>query len=84
MYTIIIPPRAQKRLKIIPKFYKRAIKEALNEIKEDPFAGKPLTRELIGRFSFRVGVYRIIYKVNRKDKIIDIFFAGHRAIVYEK
>lgn len=83
MYTIIISPRAQKRLKAIPKFYKRAIQEALNEIKEDPFAGKSLRRELTGRFSYRVGVYRIIYKINKKDKIIDIFSADHQATVYE-
>jgi len=56
---------------------------ALAEIKEEPFLGKPLARELTGKFSFRVGVYRIIYKVNKKDKVIDILTAGHRATVYE-
>jgi mRNA-degrading endonuclease RelE of RelBE toxin-antitoxin system len=39
--------------------------------------------ELTGKFSFRVGVYRIIYKVNKKDKVVDILTAGHRATVYE-
>lgn len=82
MYTIVISPRAQKRLKPISKLYKGAIKEALNDIKEDPFIGKPLTRELTGKYSYRVGVYRIIYQVNKKDKIIEIITAGHRAIVY--
>ena len=65
------------------KLSQKAIILALTEIKDDPFLGKPLTRELSGRFSFRVGIYRIVYKVNLKDKIIDILTAGHRATVYE-
>lgn len=56
--------------------------EALAEISDDPFVGKPLTRELTGRFSLRVGVYRIIYSVNRKDKTVHVFTAGYRSVVY--
>lgn len=52
------------------------------ELKDDPLVGKPLTRELTGKFSLRVGTYRVIYKINRQDKIIYILTAGHRSTVY--
>ncbi len=82
MYKLRISSRAGKEIKKISQPHQNAILLALTEIKEDPFLGKPLTRELTRRFSFRVGVYRIIYKVNKKDNIIDVLTAGHRATVY--
>lgn len=82
MYKLRISKRAENEIKKIPQPHQEAIITALSEVKEDPLLGKPLTRELTGRFSFRVGVYRIIYKVNKKDKNIDVLSAGHRAAVY--
>lgn len=82
MYRIIISPRAKQELKKIEKLYRQAAAEAIDEIKENPFSGKPLTRELTGKFSYKISVFRIIYKINKKDKNISILTAGHRSIVY--
>lgn len=82
MYKLVVSARAQKELKKISRYHKEAIITALEELKEDPFIGKPLTRELTGKFSFRVGVYRIIYTINTDDEIISILTAGHRSLVY--
>lgn len=82
MYHISISPSAQRELKKIKKIYKDAIKEAIDNIKEDPYMGKPLTRDLNGRFSYKVGIFRIVYKINRRDKIVEIMTAGHRSSVY--
>lgn len=83
MYKLIISPRVQNELKKIKLSYKTAISLALQEIKDDPSLGKPLTRDLTGKFSYRVGVYRIIYKTNIKDQIIYILSTGHRATIYQ-
>ena len=82
MYKLRISLKAEKEIKKIPFPHQKAIILGWAEIKEDPFLGKPLTRELTGKFSFRVGIYRIIYKVSIKDKTIDILTAGYRAIIY--
>jgi len=82
MYQLKLTRRAKKELKNINQRYSSAIDASLMELREDPFAGKPLTRELTGNFSYRVGVYRIIYKINKQDKIIYIVSAGHRSTVY--
>lgn len=82
MYKLLISPKAEKGLKRLKIEHQHAVLEALAEISDDPFVGKPLTRELTGRFSLRVGVYRIIYSVDRKDKTVHVFTAGHRSAVY--
>lgn len=82
MYKLLISPKAEKGLKRLKIEHQHAVLEALAEISDDPFVGKPLTRELTGRFSLRVGVYRIIYSVNANDKIIRVLAAGHRSTVY--
>lgn len=83
MYQIKLAAQAKKELKTIKTMYQEAIDAAFEEMKEDPFIGKPLTRELIGKYSYRIGIYRIIYKVNQKDQIINILTMGYRSKVYE-
>lgn len=82
MYKLIIAPIARKPFRNIKKLYQEAIDAILQEIKEDPALGKPLSRELTGRFTFHIGSYRIIYKVNEKDKTINILKIDHRSRVY--
>ncbi len=83
MYSLDISPRAKQQLKKFPKRYKAAINEAIKTIQEEPLFGKPLTRELTGRFSYKVGVYRIIYIINEKDKVVQVITAGHRGTIYD-
>lgn len=82
MYKLHISAQARNKLKQISKRKRKAVVEALEEIKEDPYLGKPLKRELTERYSYKLGVYRIIYKVNEKDRVAEIITVGHRATVY--
>lgn len=83
MYRIIVAPTAKKGLKTIAKIYRKGITEAIDSLSDDPYSGKPLTRELTGRYTYKVGVYRIIYKIKEKDNTVYIINAGHRATIYE-
>lgn len=82
MYKLFVSVKAKKELKKISKLHQKAIISALEEIRENPLSGKPLTRELTGRFSYKVSVYRIIYTVNKKDNTISVITSGHRVSVY--
>ena len=62
---------------------KSIIRSRLDAIKETPFAGKRLERELSGYRSLRAKRFRIIYKLNEPAKIIEIHFVGHRRDVYD-
>ena len=61
---------------------KRKIKSALKRILSDPHSGKSLREELKGLSSYRIGRFRIIYRV-ASDHIIEIVAIGPRKIIYE-
>lgn len=82
MYKIKITARAKNGLKNLSKSNFIAIGWVLEDLKENPYLGKPLGRELLKRYSYRVGVYRITYKINKKDNTVIIISAGHRSVVY--
>lgn len=83
MYQLIISPATKKQLKLIKQTHQLAIQFALQDIKENPSSGQPLTMGLAGRRSYRIGVYRIIYKINEKEERIYILNAGHRSTIYQ-
>lgn len=82
MFSIKLTASAKRELKNISRLHKRAVSLVIEELKDDPTLGKPLGRELLGKFSFRVGVYRIVYKINQKDKNILVLRIGQRSRVY--
>ncbi|MBI2086164.1 type II toxin-antitoxin system RelE/ParE family toxin [Candidatus Daviesbacteria bacterium] len=82
MFKLLISKKAEKRLKLLKHSHQEAILSALQEIKEDLLIGKPLTRELVRRYSYKLGPYRIIYMIYKKDKIVYILSAGHRSTIY--
>lgn len=84
MYSIVVPPQAKRELRKIKFSYRSLVSAAFIEIREDPFIGKPLNQELLGQYSFRIGVYRILYKVNRANKTVHIISAGHRSMIYRR
>jgi len=44
--------------------------------------GKPLQRELEGRWAARRGDYRIVYRLDEDTKTMYVLKIGHRAHVY--
>ena len=58
------------------------IDAALESLKTNPFKGKPLKLSLKGNYSLRVGVYRIVYLVNKQTILVYILKIGHRRDVY--
>ena len=83
MYQIKLTAQAKKELKKIKLLHQKAIDAVFEDLKENPRLGKPLTRELTGKYSYKIGVYRLISSINAKDKIIFILTAGHRATIYK-
>jgi len=64
------------------KSLRERILKSIEKLKENPYAGKPLSYNLAGLRSLRVGKYRVIYKIDEKNKIIWLVTVGHREKVY--
>ncbi len=67
----------------ISSSHKNTIKKAIEEklMKQPEFFGKPLQFSLIGLRSMRVGDYRVIFKLKKKE--VFIVLIAHRSIVYK-
>lgn len=83
-YNIFIPPDLAFKMKKLHPELKKSVKSALRYLAENPDAGIPLEKELEGWMKYKVRRYRIIYKLNRKKKIIQIDDFGHREDIYNK
>ena len=82
MYKIRTDPEIEKKLKKLKISYKMAVGLIFEELKENPYLGKPLERDFIGKYSYRIGIYRIIYKIEEKDEAVVILDLDHRSVVY--
>jgi len=86
LYKIIFLSDAQKFYKKLfesdrSKFER--ISNAIKSLQKDPFQGKPLKHKLKGKYSLRVGVYRILYQINQKIVTVYVLEIGHRKDVYK-
>lgn len=82
MWQVILTSEAEKNLKKVPVNINERIKAALQELKRNPFYGKPLKGNLAGRFSARVGDYRIVYRQKSENHEIWILYVRHRREAY--
>lgn len=46
--------------------------------------GKPLQRELAGRYSARRGTYRVLYEIDDAARIVAVLVVEHRGDVYRR
>ena len=84
-FKIVVDAQAERDLKKIKKqnnpILIRLIK-AIDNLKNEPYQGKPLSGSKKGCYSIRVGDYRIIYEIHTKEYTIHIITAGHRKEIY--
>jgi len=75
----------KKDIPALPPRKREAIKRAIEErLTLDPIGfGKPLQYSFKGHRRLRVGDYRVVYKIERKEQIVLIVAIKHRKLVYE-
>jgi mRNA interferase RelE/StbE len=86
VYKIELARSSVRALEGLDGKMQERVYRALQTLKTDPLQGsriKKLRGELKGRFRYRVGEIRIIYKVVRQDKIIFVEAIGRRGQVYK-
>lgn len=82
MYKVRFSSEAKNQFKKLKAVHKQAVGFILEDLKETPFLGKPLQRNLNRRFSYRIGVYRLVYKIDERECIVTIITIDHRSVVY--
>lgn len=83
MWTLKLSKQANEFYELLSGKHKTQMENAFESLSRDPHAGKPLKGDLKGYWSFRVGIYRILYVVKHREIIIEILRIQHRKEVYE-
>lgn len=84
MYKVVLTKSAEKELLKIPKVYSSNLVNHLVELTNNPRPNG--CKKLSGYediYRIRVGIYRIIYRIEDKILYIEIIKIGHRKDVYQ-
>mgnify|MGYP001031054767 CR=1 FL=1 len=83
LYTLRVPDDLAELIRHVHPYLKRKVRASLQIILSEPHAGKALKDELAGLRSFRVGKFRIIYRM-APGRVIEIVAIGPREQIYEE
>ena len=82
-YRLLYSETSRKQIRSLHPHIKLSIKSRIQKLRDNPYSGKPLEKELSGYHSLRTKRFRIIYKIDHPKKIVQIHYVGHRKDVYE-
>ena len=83
MDKLVVPKDLQELIRRMHPFLKKKVKTSLKTILSDPDSGKALTKKLSGLRSFRIGSFRIIYRVQEPERI-ELVAIGPRKKIYKE
>lgn len=83
VHQLRVPADVARLIQNLHPDLKRKVRSALEQILASPQSGKALKDELEGLRSFRVGRFRIIYRITAGRRI-DLVAIGPRASIYEE
>ena len=75
-YRFLYSQTSGKQIKSLHPVLKPLVKKLIEDLKETPFLGKPLERELSGYYSLRAKKFRIVYDVDQENHIVRITLHG--------
>lgn len=83
LYKLKVPDDIAELIRNMHPHLKKKVRASLQTILSDPYSGKALKDELAGLRSFRVGRFRVIYRIS-DQKLIEIATIGPRENIYEE
>ncbi len=85
-YRLLARPVARAIADELPEAVAAAVVEFVTgDLPEEPHrVGKPLRRELEGRWAARRGSYRVLYTIDEQAGVVTVLAADHRRDVYRR
>lgn len=84
-YRVVLSPHAASDYKKLPPEIKPDIQTAIDALTHNPLTGgkiKALKGRLRHYWRYRVGDYRVVYAVDRTQRVVYIDYVQHRRDVY--
>lgn len=85
MAELVLTNTARREFERLPEPLRRAVARTIDSIADEPEAvGIPLLGRLRGKWSARVGTYRIIYSIDQAGsrRIVIVRAIRHRGVAY--
>jgi mRNA-degrading endonuclease RelE of RelBE toxin-antitoxin system len=82
-YRIVYSETAGIFIRRLHPSIKPLIRQKIEDLRDNPFLGKTLERELTGYYSMKSKKYRVIYRMDHPGKTIQIHYVGYRKDIYD-
>jgi mRNA interferase RelE/StbE len=82
--SLVYLPGAVRDLRKLPEDVVERARRGLERLARNPELGNRLAEPLTEFWSYRVGDYRIVYQVRRRELLVLIVMIGHRRGIYER
>ena len=86
MYEVFFAPGPAKFYSNAENSLRNRIDRCVREIRRDPYRHnniKRLSGQFAGLLRFRIGDWRVVYRVNDSDRRVVVVDIGHRRDIYE-
>ena len=87
MYQVLLTDAARKFYERSTAPLQRKLDRCFEALRTDPRRHpnvKPLKGRLSGSYRYRVGEYRVVYKIKDGDQLVIVLVISHRSEVYER
>ena len=82
-YQLVYSETSRTQIRKLHPQIKPVVKAKIEKLRDNPFSGKYLEKELSGYLSMRAKRFRVIYKIKDNDQTVEIHYVGHRKDIYE-
>ena len=86
MYRVLLTEKARRFFEEAQASLQRQLDRCFERLKIDPRRYpniKPLKGALAGRYRYRVGDYRVIYRIDDEREAVIVLLIAHRGHVYD-
>jgi len=66
----------------LPREVQKSVSKAIDDLRENPLAGLPMSGEFRHLRRLRVGVYRVVYAFKAERLVVLVLRIGHRKNIY--
>ena len=82
-YKAALTKNFLRELKKLPENVKKRVLTAIDELIRNPFSGVRLRGELKGKWRWRVGKYRVVYRIDQTSQLVIFLDVGLRKKIYK-
>jgi mRNA-degrading endonuclease RelE of RelBE toxin-antitoxin system len=82
--NLVVAPEAAAAIRHLSPSLKKAVRDAIAVLANEPHRGGPLRRELAAYHKFKVRRFRIVYQIDRARRTVRIVAVGARSTIYEE